>query len=174
MCICLTDRNDVDRVSNALRGRLARFGLKLNEEKTAVITLDRKAPLKGQLTLKFLGFEFFIGKTQGGKRAIQVRTQGKSLRGSLKDLNNWIKRNRNQQRLRVLWSIYCSKIRGHLQCFGVSGNSQSLNKYCHEAKKIFFKWVNRRSQKRSFNWEKFHLFLKVAGMPKPRIVYSLY
>ena len=56
MCICLTDRTDVDRVSKALKGRLARFGLKLNEEKTTVITLDRKAPLKGQLTLKFLGF----------------------------------------------------------------------------------------------------------------------
>ena len=172
--ICLTNKNEVERVLKGLKARLKRFGLKLNDDKTSVVTLDRKAPRKGQTTLKFLGFEFYIGATRKGKPVVKIKTAGKTLRRSLKELNKWIKENRNRQRMKLLWAIFCSKIRGHIQYFGVSGNAKALESYCHLAKRMFFKWMNRRSQKRSFNWEKFHLFLKVVGMPKPYIVHPLY
>jgi len=56
----------------------------------------------------------------------------------------------NLIKLKELWKIICSKIRGHYEYYGVSGNSRALNKFGDIVKEICFKWLNRRSQKRSY------------------------
>jgi len=42
------------------------------------------------------------------------------------------------------------------------------------AKRLVFKWINRRSQKASFNWEGFNAYLEHYPLPEPRIVHHLY
>jgi len=37
-----------------------------------------------------------------------------------------------------------------------------------------FKWVNRRSQRKSYNWAQFLRFILFNPLPKPRIYHSLY
>ena len=39
---------------------------------------------------------------------------------------------------------------------------------------IAYKWLNRRSQRKSFNWEKFILFIERNPLPKTRIVHRLF
>ena len=64
-------------------------------------------------------------------------------------------------------------IQGHIQYYGVSGNSRSLHSYVYRAGQLLFKWLNRRSQRRSANWKRFSPVLKRL-LPTPRIVHNLY
>ncbi len=63
-------------------------------------------------------------------------------------------------------------VQGHLPYFGVSGNSRCLQSYVHQVKRLLFKWLNRRSQRRSFNWTRYDPWVS-AWMPRPRIVHTL-
>jgi hypothetical protein len=55
-------------------------------------------------------------------------------------------------RAEMLWGWFCSKLRGHIQYYGVSYNSKGVNQFRVQAIQIMFKWLNRRSQRKSFNW----------------------
>ena len=50
----------------------------------------------------------------------------------------------------------------------------SLARYYHVAIRQALKWLNRRSQRRSFNWDRFIQYLKHYPLPTPRIVHDLY
>jgi hypothetical protein len=40
--------------------------------------------------------------------------------------------------------------------------------------KSLFKWLNRRSQRKSYSWEGFNEMLKVYPLAKPKIYVSVY
>ncbi|API91495.1 hypothetical protein BKP57_06350 [Virgibacillus sp. 6R] len=50
----------------------------------------------------------------------------------------------------------------------------AVDKFQDEIIKQFFKWMNRRSQRNSFTWEKFRLFLRKYPLPKPKIKVNIY
>jgi hypothetical protein len=50
------------------------------------------------------------------------------------------------------------------------GNMATLNKFAYAVERMWFKWLNRRSQRESFNWEEFKERLKRFPLPRPRIV----
>ena len=62
-----------------------------------------------------------------------------------------------------------SKLRGYWNYYGVRGNMKSLSQVYHECKKLLFKWLNRRSQRRSYTWEGFTDMLKHYRIPRPCI-----
>lgn len=66
-------------------------------------------------------------------------------------------------------SIFRAKLRGHIQYYG----GTHVNKFLYEATKIGFKWLNRRSQRKSFNWEKFKMYIKLNPLPTVKIVHRL-
>jgi len=76
--------------------------------------------------------------------------------------------------LKTIWSIFCNKIRGHIQYYGVSFNSRFVRNFQYQAIGLMFKWLNRRSQRKSFNWEKFNLFLKAFPPPKVKVCHGLF
>ncbi len=168
--------NDIPRVMVALSKRLERFSLILNEDKTKTISFSRRDMEKGtqQGTFKFLGFEFYIGKSKLGKLIIKIKTAKKTLANKLKEVTKWCKENRNRFRLAYLWKIFQSKVRGHINYYGVSHNFTNVKIFVGKAKVIFFKWINRRSQKKSFTWVKFNLFLELRPLPKIVIVHRLF
>ena len=51
----------------------------------------------------------------------------------------------------LLFSKLNQKLRGYWHYYGISGNYESLNDYLQDIKRILFKWLNRRSQRRSYN-----------------------
>ena len=63
-----------------------------------------------------------------------------------------------------------SKLRGYFNYYGVIGNSSSLNEFYEAAMKILYKWLNRRSQRRSFTWHEFKAKMKWYKLITPRIV----
>ena len=67
-----------------------------------------------------------------------------------------------------------SKLRGHIQYYGVSHNYGSVNKFVRDVEKILFKWLNRRSQRKSFGWEQYRKLLDQVKFPKAKICHKLF
>jgi hypothetical protein len=66
------------------------------------------------------------------------------------------------------------KLVGYYRYYGVTDNAQMLFRFGCDVLKLLFKWLNRRSQRKSFVWEKFILFLKKYSLPKPRLYINIY
>jgi hypothetical protein len=64
------------------------------------------------------------------------------------------------------------KIQGHYNYFGVAGNYKPMANLRYFATKLWFKWLNRRSQRKSLSWERFQVLLKRFPLPAPRIVHG--
>jgi len=127
-----------------------------------------------QGTFDFLGFTFYLGRSKRDKIIPKLRTSKKRLRSKLAKVKEWVKKNRNRTKLRPLWKTFNSKLRGHNQYYGVSHNIESIQTFFYESRRLFFKWINRRSQRKSFNWERFQLFLERYPAPTPRIYHRLF
>jgi group II intron reverse transcriptase/maturase len=161
-------QSEAERFYNELGPRLGKFGLELSEEKTRVIPFDRDEP-SGRARFEFLGFEFYWGKDRSGKAHLKRRTSRKKLRGSLKRLTEWCKKNRNTK-LALLFNRMNTKLRGYYNYYGVQGNFTSLKQFFESAMRILMKWLNRRSQRCSYNWIGFGTLIEHFKVVRPRIV----
>ena len=175
LVICCRYRNDGVRIQKALKGRLDKYSLELNDEKTKLVSFSRKGLDRGekQGTFDFLGFTFYLGKTMRGNVTAKLRTSKKRFRSKLARVKEWVHKNRNV-RMRLLWATFVNKLRGHINYYGVSFNTKMVSKFFQEAMRIFFKWMNRRSQKKSFNWAEFSKFTKLFPLPAVKVHYKLY
>jgi len=152
-----------EKFREALISRMAEGGLKLNLDKSGTVAFSRHNP-KG--TIAFLGFEFYWGRTGRGK-VLKLKTQPKRLSRSMVAFTEWIKATRNRMKLDKLWRIASAKLIGHFNYYAVRSNSAKLNHFYHHCVGALFKWLNRRSQKRSFTWEQFLRRLYFQPLPKP-------
>lgn len=89
-----------------------------------------------------------------------------STRVKLKWANLWCKVNRSCFRLRELWRLFYVKLKGHIQHYGVSFNIRSVHRFCRRAIVLFWKSLNRESQRRSITFDRFVLCMKVYPPPK--------
>lgn len=62
-----------------------------------------------------------------------------------------------------------AKLKGYFNYYGVIGNSKGINEFYNIAMKILYKWLNRRSQRKSFNWNEFKAKMKWYGLVTPKI-----
>lgn len=85
----------------------------------------------------------------------------------------WVRKNRNMP-IHELWEEATRKIRGYYQHYGLTDNYEMMGKYLYKATRALYKWLNRRSQRKSFDWKKFNLFLNKYPLPKPRIYHNIY
>jgi hypothetical protein len=92
----------------------------------------------------------------------------------LKKVKEWVKRESNRIKLPELWKSLCSKLGGHNQYYGVSHNIDQINLFFHEASEIFFKWINRRSQRKSMSWKWFKRYKERNPLPQPVICHKLF
>jgi len=171
--ICCATANDAERIKAVLPKRLAKYKLKLNEEKTKIVEFNRFAR-KTSSSFDFLGFTFYLGLTRRGVVVPKLKSSGKKLRIKLTRVNLWCKENRNKYPLLELWKTFCSKLRGHVQYYGVSFNYIAVRNFIVKSERMFLKWINRRSQKKSMNYDKFNLFLLKFPPPKSKICHKLF
>lgn len=164
--------DDAVKILNLLRERFEKFGLELSEEKTKIIQFGRKA--KERETFNFLGFTHFNDKTLNGGYKVGRKTDRTRFTRSVKSLNVWLMDIRNMFPAREWWKTLAAKLRGHFQYYGVSGNMRWLKKFNHYALILTKKWLNRRSQKKSMNWEEMWRYVKRHPLPTPRIHHNFY
>ncbi|MFH1882391.1 MAG: group II intron reverse transcriptase/maturase, partial [Planctomycetota bacterium] len=98
----------------------------------------------------------------------------KKFRMKCKEMNNWLRKIRNFKKAKEWWLVLQAKLRGHYQYYGVSGNMRSIQRFYLLTERMTLKWLNRRSQRKSFNWASFLEYLEHYPLPRPKIVHNLY
>lgn len=148
----------------ALRLRLAEYRLSVNEDKTAITNFA-----KGKENIfSFLGFTFFWNHGKGWKKDhLVIKTQRDRLAKKIQELTEWLKLNRSRMKRKELWSIIASKLRGHYNYYGYYCNRGKLHLFYKSVIEALFKWLNRRSQKKSYSWPQFRQLLKQEPLPLP-------
>jgi RNA-directed DNA polymerase len=176
LVICCRYERDAVRVRQALGKRLAKYRLRLNEEKTRLVPFSKrhsKSGGRGQ-SFDFLGFTFYWGQSRHGRSIPKVKTSGKRQRAKLKRVNAWAREIRSRYPLKQIWEMFRLKLQGHIQYYGVSFNMKAIQTFLKLATRVLFKWLNRRSQRKSFNWETFALYIRAHPLPKARICHALF
>ena len=165
--VCAFEREgDAERFYQVLGKRLEKFGLELSAEKTRVIAFDRgQSKPEG---FEFLGFEFRWGQDRQGKAHVERRTSRKKLRSSLDRFTEWCRQKRHCP-VKDWFKELKPKLQGYYNYYGVSGNYASLQQFFGEAMQILRKWLNRRSQRKSYSWEGFRALIEHFQVPRPRI-----
>lgn len=165
--VCAFEREgDAERFYRVLGKRLEKFGLELSAEKTRVIAFDRGQ--SEQEGFEFLGFEFRWGQDRQGKAHVKRRTSRKKLRSSLDRFTEWCRQKRHCP-VKEWFKELKPKLQGYYNYYGVSGNYASLQQFFGEAMQILRKWLNRRSQRKSYSWEGFRALIEHFQVPRPRI-----
>jgi group II intron reverse transcriptase/maturase len=172
---------EAEQILKEIKIRLKKFNLEVSAEKTRIIEFGKyakeNAKNRGKRkadTFDFLGFTHYVGTSQKGNFLMKVRTSKKRRNNSLKQMNERLKKIRNRHKAKDIWKILASKLRGHYNYYGVSSNSREIQNYYYQTIRLTYKWMNRRSQKQSFNWQTFAEYLKLYPLPKPILVHNMY
>ena len=147
--------------------RLKKFGLETAPEKTKTLRFGRNGR-EHNGRFDFLGFEFSWGLSRKGKPIVKRRTSAKKMRGSIERFTEWIKKHRHRK-LKDLMKTLKQKLRGYWNYYGVIGNSKRLCQFYTQIRWLLHKWLNRRSQRKSFTWKSFDRLLKRFGISQPRM-----
>jgi hypothetical protein len=159
-----------------LPDRLKQFGLELSPEKSRLIEFGRRAYLEEKKegnrlgTFDFLGFTHYMTRSRKGGARLGRKTIGKRHSRTLIALNDKLRKLRNLLSFRELHVHLGRVLKGYYNYYGFAGNAATLNKFAYAVERKWFKWLNRRSQRKSFNWEEFQERLKRFPLPRPRIV----
>ncbi len=176
---CFEDEEDARRFVQELEKRLAAFDLEVEPSKTRVLRFGSRA---GQdchrdgvgrpETFHFLGFTHFVSLSRRGRFVVGRKTEGKRFRRKLKLLNQRL-RNLRVEGGKIMMEYTKYHLRGHIQYYGVSGNMKSLKAYFYLACRLLFKWLNRRSQRRSMTGPSFWAVI-TRWLPRVQLVHNLY
>jgi group II intron reverse transcriptase/maturase len=176
---CFEDEEDARRFLPELTERLAAFDLEVEPRKTSVLRFGSDAErecwrdgLRRPATFSFLGFTHFVSRSRRGHFVVGRKTEGKRFCKKLKLLSQRLRALRVEGGKAMMAHVE-SHLRGHIQYYGVSGNTRSLRNYFFRACRLLCKWLNRRSQRRSITWARFWPIIS-GRMPYPRIVHNLY
>lgn len=177
---CFQYENEAKIFYQDLIERLTKFNLEVAADKTKIISFGKMAEEQNQEngkekpdTFDFLGFTHYCSKSRYGKFRVKRKTSKKKYRGSLLKFKKWVKENRNLP-MHELWKQVIKKLQGYYQHYGITDNYYMMANYLYEAKRVLFKWLNRRSQRKSFDWDRFGLFLKKYPIPSPKIYVSIF
>ena len=172
---CFQNKADAEEFVSQLRIRLQEFHLSLAEEKTQCIAFGRfsranaheRGEKPGEFT--FLGFTHYSGKTRNGHFKVKRRTSKKKFQLSLRNFTDWAKTNRNNLSKGQMLRRGKSRTTGHLNYYAITDNFDSCSNNVYRAERILFKWLNRKSQRRAYTWDRFREACRWIGWPRPKI-----
>jgi group II intron reverse transcriptase/maturase len=172
---CFQYGNDAREFLRRLKERLEGFGLKLAEEKTQCIEFGRFARKDAYKRgtkpseFTFLGFTHYCGKTKKGRFKVKRRTSRKKLGQSLREFTEWARKARRKMRKGQMIRAARRRVVGHLNYYAITDNSERCKYYVYRTTHILYKWLNRKSQRKAYNWDGFNQVLKWLKWPKPSI-----
>jgi RNA-directed DNA polymerase len=170
-------REDAERFWSELRGRLAKFGLELNAEKTRLIEFgrfaarDRKARGLGKPeTFQFLGFTHVCGKARkSGRFKLKRITDSKRVRAKLLAVKSEMARRMHlpiPEQGRWLARV----LQGHYNYYAVPDNIEALSAFRNGIIRHWLRSLRRRSQRSRLTWERMGR-LADRWLPLPRILH---
>lgn len=176
---CFQYREDAERFLQEMAARLAQFHLEVEPSKTKLLEFGRfaeeNARRRGQKpkTFDFLGFTHYCGHTKKGRFKVKRKTSAKKYRQKLKEVKEWLQQERSRMKKGELLQRAKLKLVGHLNYYGITDNWQMCSTFRTRFTQLVYKWLNRQSQKRSCDWERFTDALAWVGWPSEKIMHQL-
>jgi RNA-directed DNA polymerase len=169
--ICIFEsKYDAERFYKVLGKRLSKFKLALSPEKTNIIDFR----LVESNSFDFLGFTFqwnYSGLRYRQTNSLKISTSKKKLKKSYEAFKLWLKLNKCIKK-KMLFKELNKKLTGYYNYYAIKGNSKGIGRFDYLITNQLFKQLNRRSQKKSYNWKGFYEMTKYFGMVKPKIIWS--
>jgi RNA-directed DNA polymerase len=174
--LCFQYREDAERVRAVLTKRFAKYGLTLHPEKTRLLAFGRSALPKHRhapkpATFDFLGFTHVCARSRRGRFTIHVRTICKRLRRSVKAVAEWCQQHRHDP-VEDQAAALNAKLRGHYQYYGRPTNYRCLWQFYRQVRRLWHKWLNRRTRGKTLPWRDFVHLLDLNPLCRPRICHA--
>mgnify|MGYP001916640968 CR=1 FL=1 len=176
---CFQYREEAEEFYKHLRRRMEHFGMTIEETKSSLIEFGRYAEercgRKGEKpgTFTFLGFTHYCSHGRNGRFRVKRKTSRKKFRKKSKEVHRKIREMRTKP-IKAIIKKLNEILTGYYHYYGITDNIQSLSNFRYRVMKSLYKWLNRRSQKKSYNWKGFNDLLKAYPLATPRIYVSVY
>ena len=177
---CFQYHHDAVRFQEVLVKRLARFGLRLAEEKSKLLRFGRFAERDSREmnegkpgVFDFLGFTHYCGHSRAGKFKLKRKTSKKKFRAKIKDMKGWLRANLTAP-IDEVWRTLNQKLQGHYQYYGVSDNWDYLLSYREQVIWLVSRWIGRRSQRSMSKTEFYEVYLPRHPIARPRGLTNLF
>ena len=170
-------RADAVRFLEAVKERLAKFGLELHPDKTRLIEFGRYAARERKRrgegkpeTFNFLGFTHFCGQRHKTETFTVWRiTAKKRMVAKLKAIKADLRRRKHDRTSQVgVWLR--SVVTGYYQYHAVPGNIDQLRLFRKRVNRLWHDVLVRRSQRARKKWEKFAPVFD-RWIPTPRVLH---
>ena len=168
---------DARRVLAVLSKRFAKHGLHLHPEKTRLVDF-RSPPRAGwggsqrERSFGLLGFTHYWGRSRKGRWVVQRKTAKDRFTRAIREVGRWCQAHRH-------WPVAAQqaalhrKLKGHYAYYGITGNGRALACFLYEVRRLWRKWLHRRSWRGRMTWEKFGRLVARYPLPQPRVVHSI-
>jgi RNA-directed DNA polymerase len=176
---CFQYREEAARFLRELEERLGQFHLELEATKTKLVEFGRFAEertrQRGQRpgTFDFLGFTHYCGHTGQGQFKVKRKTAAKKYRAKLKEMKDWLQRERSRTKQGKLLQQAKRKLQGHLNYYAITDNSLMCHRFSRQVTQLLYKWLNRQSQRRSYDWVRFQDALAWVRWPAVEVLHDL-
>ncbi|CEI84586.1 Group II intron-encoded protein LtrA [Oceanobacillus oncorhynchi] len=177
---CFQYKSDAQTFYRRLKERLNKFHLEMAEEKTNILPFgsyawkDNECKKKGKPpTFDFLGFTHYCSRSRNGRFRVKRKSSSKKVKEKLKSQKKWLQMHRTTD-IRLIMERLNLALQGYYNYYCITDNAYEVKNFWDKVKQLLFKWMNRRSQKKSFSWEKFQRFLQKYPLISPRIKVNIY
>ena len=169
-------QEDAQRVNAVLGKRLGKFGLQLHPDKTRLLDFRPRdsthSKVEGALssTFAFLGFLHVWGKSRKNNWVVRQYTAKDRQARTFRVINETCRVMRHES-LPDQHRQLCWKLKGHYAYFGISGNSKQLGRLYNRVRRLWRKWLSRRSWTSTVSRRKLGAILDRFPLPAPKIVH---
>ena len=173
-------KSDAERFYEHLKHRMGHFGLSLEEEKSRLIEFGRYAKERCRKTgtkpgtFTFLGFTHYCSKSRNGRFRVKRKTSKKKFAKKCREVNLLLVKMRTC-RLKEIIEKLNQILTGYYHYYGITDNTESITAFRYNIMRSLFYCLNRRSQKKSYNWVEFLNMLDNSyPLVRPRIYVNIY
>jgi RNA-directed DNA polymerase len=168
--------DDARRFMAVLPKRFAKYGLTLHPEKTRLVEFrrpPRRPPDQGggkesADTFDLLGFTHYWGLTLKRTWVVKRKTASDRFRRALKKTAAWCRAHRHDA-VCEQWKTLGQKLKGHYEYYGITGNSLALASFYHGVRRVWIKWLGRRSNSMHMSWDRAVRVLERYPLPPARL-----
>jgi group II intron reverse transcriptase/maturase len=167
-----SEERDARRMMDVLPERLGLYGLTLHPTKTRLLHFrppsagcDQSRDT-GKRSFDFLGFTHHWARSRRGSWVVKQKTASSRFGRALKRTSEWFRKVLHQP---VAWQHeqLVRKLRGHDNYYGITGNFAALYRFRYEVRRLWRKWLDRRSDKARMTWERFRRVEARFPLPSP-------
>lgn len=178
--IVCKEKSDAERIMAVLPKRFAKYGLSIHPDKSRLVNFTRpdrprddKDSDNDPPSFNFLGFTFHWGRSQKGSILVRRKTSKSRLQRTITRIGEACRRMRHIP-IKEQQAKLNSMLIGHYNYYAITGNLLSVRRVHRSAVKQWFKWLQRRAQRRKLTWDRFNAILDRFPLRVPKIVHSVY